>query len=76
MEWERDSILYSILSPTANKTLAEMRSLYMQMKSKVFEGTGNMASAFLGMKNSTDKMEKILKTELGNTPLCSIQQPR
>lgn len=48
----------------------------MQMKSKVFEGTGNMASAFLGMKNSTDKMEKILKTELGNTPLCSIQQPR
>ena len=48
----------------------------MQMKSKVFEGTGNFASAFLGMKNNTEKMEKILKTEIGEKLLSSVQQPR
>lgn len=49
--------------------------MYFQLKNQVFAGSG-LAGAFMSMGPKSIKMEEMLKREMGDAPLISIQKPR
>ena len=60
----------------AKKSLSEMKQIYFQIKNKVFVTGSNIANTYMSMNSNSQNMEEILKNELGDTLMSSVQKPR